>query len=153
MEFIAIYGGKIALSEMEKLYKLAVNYSREDIVNSLRHAWNSVGPKGMVTCPKCGFNSISTDKSCLICGAVVSDEYIKSSLDFNEKFELYLKTASVAEINETLQLGYVLLGKKGVYSPRSHRAKVENPVIYIIYLRQNELSRLVEELTTRDADI
>ncbi|MEM4481949.1 MAG: hypothetical protein QXV04_04420 [Desulfurococcaceae archaeon] len=153
LEFIAIYGGKAVISEANKLYRLSVSYGREDIVTALRHAWNNLGPKGMVSCPKCGFNSILSDRSCLICGAIVSDEYIKSALEFSEKFELYLKVASCAELNEILQLGYVLLSKKGVYSPRSQRALLENPIVYPIYLKRNELSRLVEELATREVSV
>ncbi|MEM4903356.1 MAG: hypothetical protein QXL28_00080 [Desulfurococcaceae archaeon] len=150
LEFAVTHGGKTVLSEAEKLYKLALRYGREDLIAALRHTWNTSGPRGLLECSRCGFNSITPDKVCLICGHAVTDDYIRESLSFEEKFEVYLKTASVAELNEALQFGYLLLGKRGVYSPRSRRARVENPVIYVVYLKQHELSRILEEVHSRE---
>jgi hypothetical protein len=153
LEFAIMRGGRAVLSEVDRLYKLATHQGREDLVSLLRHAWNTYGPKGMIECPMCGFNAISPDRNCLTCGATVSEEYVRKTLGFDEKFELYLKTASVAELNELLQLGQVLVGEKGVYSPRSRKARLENPVVYVVYLKNSEISRIIEEINSRDLPI
>jgi hypothetical protein len=153
LEFAIMRGGRAVLSEVDKLYKLATHQGRDDLVSLLRHTWNTYGPKGMIECPMCGFNAVFPDRNCLTCGATVSEEYVRKTLGFDEKFELYLKTASVAELNEVLQLGQVLVGEKGVYSPRSRKARLENPVVYIIYLKNSEISRIIEEINSRDLPI
>ncbi|MEM0004009.1 MAG: hypothetical protein QXE10_04795 [Desulfurococcaceae archaeon] len=153
LEFAIMRGGRAVLSEVDRLYKLATHQGREDLVSLLRHAWNTYGPKGMIECPMCGFNAVSPDRNCLTCGATVSEEYVRKTLGFDEKFELYLKTASVAELNELLQLGQVLVGEKGVYSPRSRKARLENPVVYVVYLKNSEISRIIEEINSRDLPI
>ncbi len=153
LEFAIMRGGRAVLSEVDRLYKLATHQGREDLASLLRHAWNTYGPKGMIECPMCGFNAVSPDRNCLTCGATVSEEYVRKTLGFDEKFELYLKTASVAELNELLQLGQVLVGEKGVYSPRSRKARLENPVVYVVYLKNSEISRIIEEINSRDLPI
>lgn len=153
LEFIVLKGGRSALKEAERLFKLALKYSRDDIVSALRNLWNISGPRGLLECPKCGFNSITPERICLICGNIVKDEYIRERLSFSDKFETYLKTASVAELNETMQAGFILLGERGIYSPRSRKARIENPIVYVIYLNPAELSRIVEEIGSRELSI
>ncbi|MEM1772623.1 MAG: hypothetical protein QXQ71_02220, partial [Desulfurococcaceae archaeon] len=153
LEFAITKGGRAVLSDVDRLYKLASHLGREDLISTLRFTWNTHGPRGMIACPVCGFNAVSPDRNCIICGNVVSEEYVRKTLGFNEKFELYLKTASVAELNELLQLGHVLIGERGVYNPRSPRARAENPVIYVVYLRNNEISKVIEEINSRELPI
>lgn len=153
LEYVILRGGRAALSEASRLYKIAVKMGREDLVSHLRYLWNTQGPKGMLECPNCGFKAIAPDRSCMICGKVVSEDYIREQLSFNDKFEIYIKTSSVAELNEALNHGYLLLGERGVYSPRSPRARIENPVVYIIYMRRNEVSRIIEEVNSRQLPI
>ena len=153
LEYIILHGSKSLIPEVEKLYKLAMSYERHDLIDQLKYTWNTHGPKGMVECPKCGFNAITPDNSCYVCGYVVTEEYIKKALGFDEKFELYVKTASVAELNETLRYGYVLVSEKGVYYPRSQRARTENPILYSIHLNRSEISKIVEEINSRDLQV
>lgn len=153
LEYIITRGGKAIVAEAERLYKLTLEYSMETLVDVLRYNWNTYRGRGLVECPKCGFNAVAPDRCCMICGHVVTEEYLRSVLKFDEKFALYLKTASVAELNDVMQLGYLLVGEKGVYSPRSQRARAENPVIYVIQLRRQELSKILEEVNTRDLPV
>lgn len=153
IEYIVTRGGRAVIPEISRLYNASVKLGREDLVSILRYTWNTQGPKGFLECPRCGFKAISPDRSCIVCGTVVTDEYLRKALGFSEKFEVFLKSASVAELNEVLNHGYVLVGEKGVYNPRSSRARIENPVVYIVYLRKEELSRIVEEVNTRELPI
>lgn len=153
LEYIITNGGKALLSETGKLYKLSVLYGMEELVDILRHVWNTNRGRGFVTCPKCCFNAIAPDRCCLICNYIVPEDYLRAVLGFDEKFNMYLKTASVAELNEVLQFGYVLLAEKGIYHPRSRRAMLENHVVYIVYLRKPEISRIIEEVNSRDLQV
>lgn len=150
LEFVVMKGGKAVVSDINRLYNQALRYDRRDLIDTLRYNWNTHGPRGMVSCPRCGFNAISPEKTCIVCGEVVVEDYIRRELGFREKFELYVKTASLAELNETLQFGYVLLGERGVYPPRSRRARLENSVLYPIYLKRSDISRIIEEADSRD---
>lgn len=153
LEYIILHGSRALIPEVERLYKSAVQLGRVDLIDQLRHVWNTYGPKGMIECPKCGFNAITPDNSCCVCGHVVTENYIRSSLGFNEKFELYIKSASVAELMEVLKYGYVLVGEKGVYYPRSPRARVENAVLYPVHLTASEVSKINEEISTRELKV
>lgn len=153
LEYIIATGGKAIIPEASRLYKLAVSYNREDLVMTLRKIWNTMGSREMLPCPKCGFNAITPDRSCMICGNLVpSDEYIRTQLGFDEKFKSYLKTASIAELNEVLQLGQVLLTRTGIYNPRSSIVR-KNQVVYVIYLKQDEVSKIIEEIGSRELKI
>lgn len=152
LEFIIIKGGRVALLDPGRLYKLATQYNREDLIALLRYNWNTHGSRGMIECPKCGFNSITSDKTCNICGYGVTDDYIKKSLNFQDKFEVYLKSASVAELNEVLQLGFVLLGELGIYSPKSTRVRIEN-IVYAVNLKRSEISKILDEVHSRSIPI
>ena len=153
LEYIVSHGSKALIPEIGKLYKLAVTYKREDLIEHLRYVWNTHGPRGMVECPRCKFNAITPENSCSICGHVVTEEYIRRALSFTEKFEFYVKTASIAELNEVLRYGYVLVGERGIYYPRSPRARLENNVIYQIYLVSSEISRITEEINSRELQV
>ncbi|MEM4528612.1 MAG: hypothetical protein QXS23_05425 [Desulfurococcaceae archaeon] len=153
LEFIICNGGKAIIPEINRLYKLVLLNNREDLMMVLRYVWEKYGPRGFVQCPRCGFKAISPDNHCIICGHVVTDSYIKSALGFEEKFKTYVKIASVAELRDVLQLGYILVGEKGVYSPRSSRARIENTILYTVYLGKSEVSAIIEEINSRDMEV
>ena len=153
LEYVITRGGRAVIPEASRLYNLAVKTGREDLVETLRYVWNKQGPRGMIECPSCGFNAIGPDRSCVVCGKLAPEDYIKRRLNFAEKFEVFLKNASIAELNEVLNYGYVLLGERGIYNPRSQRARLENPVVYIVYLNRVEQSRVIEEVNSRELPI
>lgn len=153
LEYIVTKGGKTITAETERLYKLSLEYGLDTLVDILRSSWNTYRGQGLVECPKCGFNAVSPDRSCMICGHLVAEDYLRSVLNFDEKFEFYLKTSSVAELNDVAQLGYLLVGERGVYSPRSSRARAENRVLYVIQLRRQELSKIIEEVNSRELPV
>lgn len=153
VEYIVTRGGRAILQDAERLYKIATRENREDLVDIIRSIWNNSGPRSLLDCPKCGFKAITPERYCMICGATITEDYIRRLLGFEDKFNIYLKTASIAELNETLQHGCVLVGEKGVYNPRSRRARLENPVLYMINLNRNEISRIVEEINSRELPI
>lgn len=149
LEYVVRYGGRALIPEMNRLYGLAFKLKREDLIGQLMYAWNKYGPRGLVECPRCGFRAIAPDNSCLVCNNVVTDSYIKKALNFDEKFSIYVKTASIAELREVLNYGYVLLSDSGIFYPKSSALR-RGDVFYPIHLTSKEVSLIIEEINSRD---
>lgn len=152
LEYIARFGERAVIGEISKFYRLATEHNREDIIMALRTAWSKYGPKNMVECPRCGFNSIAPDYACVVCGNVVTEKYIREKIGFEEKFIMYVKSASVAELRDVASLGFVLANQKGVFYPRSKNVVKMCPC-YTIYLSAKEMSILMEEMNSRDLQV
>ncbi|WP_440059859.1 hypothetical protein ACSU1N_01465 [Thermogladius sp. 4427co] len=151
LEFIVLNGGRAIIGEISRLYKLARDYGREDLVSFLRYNWEKYGIRSPVQCPRCGFYSVMPDYSCYICGAVVSEKYVREQLGFEEKFSEFLKLSSIAELRLSIERGYVLLGEDGVYNPLYKPSKPA--VLFQIYLKPSETARIIEEINSRDLPI
>jgi len=153
VEFLVFYGGRALLPEISRVYRLLVEYNRQDLVGALQNIWNKYGPKGMVRCPKCGFNSIAPDYSCVVCGTVVPEKYVRDEIGFNEKFSEYVKTASVAELREAMEAGFLLANTSGIYNPRSPRLREKGVLAYPIHLTRSEVNTIIEEINSREIRI
>ncbi|WP_276814771.1 hypothetical protein [Desulfurococcus amylolyticus] len=151
LEFLIANGGRAVIKDVSRLYKLAVEYNKPELIITLQSLWNKYGPKEMLKCPRCGFNGISPEYSCVVCGATVSEKYIRDSIGFSDKFNTYLKTASVAELREVLQLGFILVDSLRVYTPKSPEAR--GRVLYPIRLTRAEINSIIEEINSRDVRI
>ncbi|MCY0868059.1 MAG: hypothetical protein OWQ48_02360 [Desulfurococcus sp.] len=149
LEFVIANGGKAIVRDISRLYKLAREQGRDDLIDALRAVWDKHGVKGLVKCPRCGFNSISPDYSCVVCGYVVSEKYVREELGFNEKFKEYLKTASVAELRTILEARLVLADQKWVYPPRGLSLR-GGEALYPIHLTRSDVDLIVNEINSRD---
>ncbi|MFZ8791431.1 MAG: hypothetical protein ACO2OS_04015 [Thermosphaera aggregans] len=152
LEYVVYRGGRSIIPSASKLYSLAREYGREDLILILQSTWNKHVSGEFLDCPRCGFNSVSSDLSCSICGSIVSEQYVRTRLDFANKFKIYVESASVAELRNVLELGYVLVNSMGVYSPRS-RSIVPGRVYYQIYLIPSDISLIVENINQREIKI
>jgi hypothetical protein len=148
LEFIIYNGGRSVVNEVGKLYKLAREYGREDLISVLQYAWSKFGIRSPVQCPKCGFNSIMPDYSCFVCGAVVGEKYIREALGFSEKFRLFIETGSVSELRVAAERGYVLLGEDGVHHPLYKPPKPA--LLFQVYLKPDEISTIIQEINSRE---
>ncbi|MGC9181774.1 hypothetical protein WLZ34_04705 [Thermogladius sp. KZ2Tp1] len=151
LEYIVYSGGRAAIAEVGRLYKLAKEYGREDLIATLQYLWTKYGIRSPVQCPKCGFNSVMPDYSCLVCGAVVTEKYVRDALDFSDKLNSFVKTASVGELRLAVERGYVLLGEDGVYHPLYRPPKPT--VMFQVYLKSDEVALIVEEIEGRSQPI
>uniref|UniRef100_A0A7C2FF66 Uncharacterized protein n=1 Tax=Thermosphaera aggregans TaxID=54254 RepID=A0A7C2FF66_9CREN len=152
LEYVVYRGGRAIIPSASKLYSLARKYGREDLILALQATWNKHMPKELIECPRCGFNSISTDLSCTVCGNIVSEQYVRTRLDFTNKFKIYVESASVAELRSVLEIGYVLASSIGVYNPRS-KSIVPGRIYYQIYLKPSDISLIIESINQRDIKI
>ncbi|NAZ26681.1 MAG: hypothetical protein GU348_00825 [Thermogladius sp.] len=148
LEFIIYNGGRVVVNEVSKLYKLAREYGREDLISALQYAWVKYGIRSPVQCPKCGFNSIMPDYSCFVCGAVVGEKYIREALGFSEKLRLFIETGSVSELRVAVERGYVLLGEDGVHHPLYKPPKPT--LLFQVYLKPGEISTIIQEIDNRE---
>lgn len=148
LEFIINFGEEVVVPYMSDLYKCALNHRREDLIGYLQYLWDKYGRKSPIQCPKCGFYSIMPDYSCTICGYVVSEEYIRKKLGFDEKFKEYLVNASTASLREIMDIGFVLVSDIDIKSPRE-KIDPATKIYFPIYLKPHEISRIVEEIHSR----
>ena len=154
LEFIIQNGGQLIISEISRLYELARKAGREDLISYLEYVWEKYGRPSPVRCPKCGFRAVMPDFTCYICGHVVNEEYVRRELGFDEKFKMYVEQASVAELRDVVELGYVLLGEDGVKSPRyRHKLSFEKKYFYPIYLKRRDVNLILEEILKRKIEI
>lgn len=154
LEFVVINGGRVVVEYVSELYKLIKKKNRDDLVNQLMYLWEKYGYVSPVKCPKCGFRSIMPDYSCIICGYVVSEEYVREELDFDNKFKMYIEQASIAELRDVLNIGFVLLSDTGVYSPRySHKLSYEKKIYFPIYLKSTDASLIYRALLSRETEV
>ena len=151
LEFIVYYGGKMIIPELPRLYKILVKKKLFDLLDYLKYVWEKYGQPSPVKCPKCGFYSVMPDSTCFICGYTVTDEYLREELGFEEKFREYIKNASVAELQEIIDIGFVLVDKNNIYNPKYRPRK---PGYYFpIYLRKRDILLISEEISRRKIKI
>jgi len=152
LEFIINYGEEVTIPYISELYKHALKYGREDLVGYLRYLWDKYGRKSPIQCPKCGFYSIMPDLSCIVCGYIVSEDYIREKLGFSEKFNEYLSNTSVARLREIMDLGFVLVSDIDIKSPKE-KIDLVTRIYFPIYLKPNEISKIIEEIHNRKLPI
>lgn len=151
LEFIVLNGNKYVVSEAPTIYRLLIKHNRVDLVPNLNYLWEKYGKPTPIKCPKCGFNAVGPDQCCTICGYVVSENYIREQIGFNEKFQKYVSEASVAELIDLKNVGFILVSSDGVYHPRfSHKLLFENKVFYNITLKARDFMVIDEEISRRN---
>ncbi|WFO76120.1 hypothetical protein J4526_04610 [Desulfurococcaceae archaeon MEX13E-LK6-19] len=148
LEFVINYGEEVLIPYIDELYKVAVANNRDDLVSMLQYIWEKYGRPSPIACPKCGFRSVMPDLSCLVCGYVVKEDYVREKLDFDTKFMEYIKSASVAELREVLDIGFVLLSETCIKSPKE-RIDPSREFFYQIYLKPRDVSLILEEISNR----
>lgn len=154
LEFVVINGGRATIEYISEIYRVVKNRNRNDLIDYLMYVWEKYGQVSPIKCPKCGFKSIMPDYSCHICGYVVSEDYVRRELDFENKFKTYVDEASTAELRDIANLGFVLLSDSGVYSPRSsHRLVFEKKIYFPIYLKSMDYSLILRAISSRELDI
>lgn len=120
LEYIVTYGRRAVAANIQRLYEEAKRLKREDLIPQLRYLWEEYGKPTPVPCPRCGFRAVTPDLTCFVCGAVLSEKEIRKAVDFDLMFQEFLETASIDELRDALERGYVLLGET-VKSPISRR--------------------------------
>ena len=152
LEFIVYSGKRMIVTEISRLYRILEKKGREDLLPHLQYVWETYGRPAPIRCPKCGFRSIMPDYSCCICGYVVSEKYLKEQLGFESRFKEYVKEASENELEEILDMGFVLVSEDEIRSPKK-RLETGIKYYYLVYLRTSDISLIRDELAKRKEKI
>lgn len=111
LEFIATNAPQIATQYISQLYKEIKSNGLDHLLPLLRIAWEKYGKPTPITCPYCGFRSITQDLTCIVCGREVSERDIKNIIDFRERLKEFVEMYSLDEVVETVDRGYVIVGE------------------------------------------
>ncbi|MEM1532698.1 MAG: hypothetical protein QW369_04660 [Desulfurococcaceae archaeon] len=152
LNFIISYGEEAVIPFISEIYKELIKSGRIELIDALKYVWEKYGRPTLVQCPKCGFRSVMPDYSCTICGYSVTENYVREQLSFSALFEDYVRTASIAELREVLDAGFVIVSESGLYSPRS-KAVSSLKTFYPIYLVGKEISFIISEMSSREQEI
>lgn len=154
LDFIVLNGGRVVIEYISEIYRIVVERNRIDLINYLDYLWNKYGRVSPVKCPRCNFRSVMPDYSCQICGYVVSEDYVRRELDFENKLRIYIEESSVAELRDVVNIGFVLLSDTGVYNPRyGHKLYFDKRIYFPIYLKSTDCSLILRALSSREMDI
>ncbi len=152
LNFIISYGEETVIPFISEVYGELVKSGRSELIDALKYVWEKYGRPTLVQCPKCGFRSVMPDYSCIICGYSVSENYVREQLSFSALFEDYVRTASIAELREVLDVGFVIVSESGLHSPRSKTVS-SLKTFYPVYLVGKEISLIVSEISSREQEI
>lgn len=150
LDFIVASVKDSVLSVAPKIYGQVVRENRTDLVEVLKIKWFNgwvskryrVPP---ITCPKCGFNSLMPDLSCLVCGSVVSESQLKKHVDFEKSLERFVNELPCNELRDLLNYDLVLLSSEGIKKTTALRS----PVDIEVYLTSKEKKIIREAYTSR----
>ncbi len=150
LEFVVSNIGDSVLAHAQRLYREALREGREDLIDRLRAAWASAwvkirGPPLPVKCPKCGFDALMPDLTCLVCGSVIDEKELKKSVNFEQLLKEFAQLAPVEDVKVAIDYGYVYLNSLGVKSPRERR----HPLDIEVVLSSSEKQILAELLKER----
>ena len=141
LEYVITYGRRAVAANIQRLYEEAKRLNRTDLIPQLRYLWEEYGRPTPIPCPRCGFRAVTPDLTCFVCGAVLTEKEVRKAVDFDIMFREFVETASVDELRETLERGYVLLGET-IKPPTSHR----DPWDVEIFLNKHEKELLKKKI-------
>ncbi len=139
LEFIVYHIGDSILGLAPKIYAEVKKARREDLLQILRNKWANAWLKNKlpilpVECPKCGFNALMPDLSCLVCSANVSEKEVKERMNFKEVFIEFINSLTCEQLSDLVRYDYVLVNGLGLKHPKEKRA----PIDVEIYLSRVE---------------
>lgn len=122
-----------------KIYEQIVKEKRTDLTEILRIKWFDGWVRKKyrippITCPRCGFNSVMPDLSCLVCGFSVSESQLKKHVDFERNLERFVKELSCGELKELLNYESVFINSQEIKKP----TEIRSPVDIELYLTPKE---------------
>jgi len=143
LEFLISYAPELAGKASPILYKTAKKLNLQDVIEDLRHLWNLYGRPTPVRCPRCGFNSVMPDLTCLVCNATLSEKEIKDEIGFNELLNNITSTYNREVIYEIVNAGYVVFD--GELKPPSMANKSSMEIILHLSRKEREaLKKAIE---------
>jgi hypothetical protein len=137
------------LGLVSKLYHEAKRLGRDDLIGVLRVKWANawLAKKYSILppeCPKCGFNAVLPDLTCLVCGSIVDEKGLKNHTDFKRNFIEAIEIMNCNELSRMLRYDYVYINGSGIKPSIYPR----EPVDVDVYLSDSE-RKLIKEYFLR----
>ncbi len=153
IEFIVNNINEAVLLYAPRLYNEALKLARTDLIERLkdswRHAWTLKRyPILPLQCPRCGFNSLMPDLSCLVCGATVSEGELKKALNFRNMLIEFAHKEPLEDVKKAINYGYVYLSSIGIKPPGENKDLLDVEV----FLTNEERSVLADIIKQRESE-
>ncbi|MEM4041140.1 MAG: hypothetical protein QXM83_04885, partial [Ignisphaera sp.] len=101
-----------------------------------------------VECPRCKFNSLMPDLTCIICGSTVSEEELKKSIDFEKMLKEFVNLYSEEDVKKTIVYGYLYINSLGLKPPTHERDKLDIEVA--LNTKEKEILKLMLKTSKGD---
>lgn len=147
LEYIVYNIGDSVLYLAPKLYIAAKKAGREDLISIMRSKWNLYWVKKKTNilpapCPKCGFNSLTPDLMCMVCGATVNEKELKKYIGFTQLLKELAKDLNCDDLDKLSKYEYVLLEDSRIKAPWDKK----HPLDIEIYLSPREKDLIIDAL-------
>ena len=143
LEFIVSYAPETAGRLAPKLYRAAVKLNAEHIVDSLRHLWRQYGLDMPLQCPICGFNSLTPDLQCIVCGAQPEEKDIKKYNMVNQRLEAWAREEHPRLVREAIDTGYIYVDYEGIKPPSMGTSRTATK-LYLSRREREMITRILE---------
>jgi len=149
LEYVTTSAGPWILSYASSLYKIAKDRGREDLINIMRGAWvkwwiQTRGTEIPPECPRCKFNSLMSDGTCIVCGYTPSASELLKYNNFDLYVDNLIKKGDLNRAKLILEKGYVIISSTGIKSPDEERYKFDIEVHLPTTYKEKILSHLKE---------
>jgi len=130
LEFIVYNVGEAVLDIAPKLYEVLKKRERDDLIRVLRVKWANSWLKRKTKvlpaeCPRCGFNALMPDLTCLVCGSTVSEREVKEHIRFDRALTDLLERLNCDGLKRLLSYEYVILEGSTIKEPWSRRLPID----------------------------
>ncbi|MEM1645384.1 MAG: hypothetical protein QXL96_05880 [Ignisphaera sp.] len=134
LEFIVSNIGEAILGYAPRLYNEIVKHRRHDLLETLRATWRTYWVQRKyqllpVICPRCGFNSLMPDLTCIVCGASINEGELKRYVEFEKLLRDFVERYSEEDVKKTIMYGYIYLNNLGLKPPTHERDKLDIEIL------------------------
>lgn len=134
LEFVVNNVGEAILGYAPRLYNEIVKHRRYDLLETLKATWRTYWIQRKyhllpVVCPRCGFNSLMPDLTCIVCGASIDEGELKKYVDFEKLLRDLVEHYGEEDVRKTIVYGYVYLNNLGLKPPTHERDKLDIEIL------------------------
>ncbi len=154
LEYIMSSIGPWIIQYGDKLYREITRHGAIDLLNILKYEWNrwwtqTKTPELPPECPKCGFNALMPDYTCLICKHVASEKEILDKYRFDSYVENVIRKGRYDIVKSIVDKGYILVNATGIKEPDSEKGLLDLE-IHIDYKKRNKLKEMLATAIPKD---
>ncbi|MCS7099092.1 MAG: hypothetical protein RMH84_02765 [Sulfolobales archaeon] len=150
LEFIVVNIGDAVLDLAPRIYTWIGRSGRKDLLGTLKYKWSSTWsrtrtPVLPIACPRCGFNSLMPDLTCIVCGHSTTEKELKESIGFSSRLRELLNSVDCSELKKLANYDYVLVNDIEIKPPSFNRL----PIDVEVYLSKTDKEMVREAYRSR----